>query len=311
MAFLLSEINEKAVRNPAGFIAECDASLARRVEYAADMIMEHMNMCPIVLLSGPSGAGKTTTAHMIEDELERRGVISHTVSMDNYFMTMDLRKCPRTPEGEVDFESPYLLDLELLNRHFCDLSQGKEIRVPKFIFSRQRRSANEFKRMKLNKNEIAIFEGIHALNDMITDKNPEAFKLYISAASETMDGDEIVMKPEWTRLVRRMVRDNNFRNADPSYTLELWANVIRGEAKNITPFKDKANLKLDSTLEYEIPVMRDIALPLFREIPEGTERFSELKALVPALEKYASIDVKYVRPESLVREFIGGGIYEY
>lgn len=311
MSFLLSEINERAVRDPAGFVAECDDAMMKRVKNAADMIEKHMPVCPIVLLSGPSGAGKTTTAHMIEDELERRGIISYTVSMDDYFKDMDVRTAPRTPEGDTDFESPYLLDLELLNRHFRELAEGGEILIPKFDFSQQKRRTDKSRRMKLQKNEIAIFEGIHALNDMITEKNPNAFRLYISNSAETTDGGKVIMRPEWTRLVRRAVRDNNFRSADAAYTLELWENVVCGERQNITPFKDKANLKLDSSLEYEIPVMRDIALPLFEEIPDGAERFPVLMSLLPALRKYASIDLEYVSRESMIREFIGGGVYEY
>lgn len=311
MSFLISKINERAVRDPRGFITECDAVMAGRVKYAADMIEEHMQICPIVLLSGPSGAGKTTTAHMIEDELEKRGIISHTVSMDDYFKNMDPQTTPRTPEGKPDFESPYLLDLELLNSHFKDLSEGREIWVPKFVFAMQKRSSNKFRRIKLEKNEIAIFEGIHALNDMITEKNPNAFRLYISNISATLDGDEVLMRPEWTRLVRRVVRDNNFRSADAAYTMELWENVIRGEERNIIPFKDKANLQLDSSLEYEMPIMRNIVMPLFEEIPEGRKRFPVLDVLLPALEKYVPIDIEYVGRESLVREFIGGGIYKY
>ena len=231
--------------------------------------------------------------------------------MDNYFKTLDLRTCPRTPEGEVDYESPNLLDMELLNEHFEALSRGEEIRVPHFMFARQKRSASQFTTMRLRENEVAIFEGIHALNDVITEKNPGAFKLYISAQSETVFPDGKIMKPEWTRLVRRVVRDNNFRGADAECTLSLWPNVMRGERKHITPFIEKANLQFDSFLEYELPVLAAFAIPLLRELTEGKCGFDEVNEMLPLLEKYVSIDSGLVPQDSLLREFIGGGIYKY
>ena len=138
---------------------------------------------PIVLLSGPSGSGKTTTAMKIAEELQRRGVNSRAVAMDNYFKTLNPKTAPRTPEGDIDYESPLCMDMELLDAHFTALSRGEEIVVPKFEFARQMRNDARGTPLKLGKNEIAIFEGIHALNDDIAGPHPEAAKLYISARS--------------------------------------------------------------------------------------------------------------------------------
>ena len=238
MAYQLKEINFKTVADPKGFIEECEEVYAKRVKEAADRIIANSKASPIVLLSGPSGSGKTTTARKISEELERRGIKAHYVGMDDYFKTVDPKTTPRTPEGDLDLESPLCLDMELLNEHFTMLAEGKRIYVPKYEFSRQMRILEPSKSIKLNKDEIVVFEGIHALNDSITERHPDAFKLYISARSNVEFNGSVVFKGTWFRLVRRTVRDYKFRGADPDMTMSMWANVRRGERANISPFKD-------------------------------------------------------------------------
>lgn len=310
MAFDLKDINFRTVADPRGFVEECDAVYAGRVENAADMILENSRKSPIVLLSGPSGSGKTTTARKISEALERRGVRAHYVGMDDYFKSVDPATAPRTPEGEIDLESPLCLDMELLNEHFSMLANGERIFVPKYEFSRQMRVLEPSKSIKLKKDEIVVFEGIHALNDMITARHPDAFKLYISARSNVEFNGETVFKGTWFRLVRRTVRDYKFRGADPAQTLKMWANVRRGEKANISPFKNKANFMFDSALPYEMAVMNETATKLFSSVPEGIERYGELRTVLPALQLFGVIDEALVAPDALIREFIGGGEYE-
>ena len=310
MAYDLKDINFRTVSDPKGFIDECDGVYAKRVETAADMIIENSRRSPIVLLSGPSGSGKTTTARKISEALERRGVRAHYVGMDDYFRTVDPATAPRTPEGDIDFESPLCLDMELLNDHFSMLAEGKRIYVPKYEFSRRMRVIEPSKSIKLKKDEIVVFEGIHALNDMITQKHPDAFKLYISARSNVEFNGEAVFKGTWFRLVRRTVRDYKFRGADPAQTLSMWANVRRGEKANISPFKNKADFQFDSSFPYEMAVMNEAATKLFSSIPEGIERYDELRQVLPALQLFGVIDESLVAPDALIREFIGGGEYE-
>ncbi len=311
MSYQLNDINFRTVSDPKAFVEECDQLYKEKVSKAADRIIENMERSPIVLLSGPSGSGKTTTAMKIAEELSRRGVGTYSVGMDDYFKTVDPATAPRTPEGDLDLESPLCLDMELMNEHFTKLSRGERIFVPKYEFSRRMRILEPSKSIKLKSNEVVVFEGIHALNDSITDVHPEAFKLYISARSDVLFEDKVVFKRTWFRLMRRMIRDSKFRGTDPTETLKMWANVRRGEKNYISPFKDKADLQFDTSFAYEPAVFNTLATRLFKSIPEGIERFDELRAVLPALQLFGVIHEELVAPDALIREFLGGGIYEY
>ena len=314
MPYQLSEINDKIRKDPAAFLAECDAHYQERIHTAVDTILERMKESPIVLLSGPSGSGKTTTAMKLEQELERRGVNSHTISLDNYFKTLNRKTAPRTPEGDIDYESPVLLDLDLLDETFSRLSQGEWVVVPKYEFARQMRNDSRGTFLKLDKNEIAIFEGIHALNDDIFGRHPEATGLYISARSNVLEGEELRFKGTWMRISRRAVRDYNFRGTDLLETLLMWYNVRRGEKKYISPFKNRANIIIDSSLPYEVPVFANYAHALreaVAQIPADNPRCHEFHDLVDAFGYFEPVDPALVPPESLIREFIGGGTYSY
>ena len=310
MSYDLNEINFRTVSDPQGFVEESDAEYYKKVERAAELIADNHKKSPIVLLAGPSGSGKTTTSMKVAEALNRRGIGTHYVAMDDYFNTVDPLTSPRTPEGDYDLESPLCLDIALLNRHFDMLAEGKRIFVPKYEFSRRMRVSEPSKSIKLRDDEVVIFEGIHALNDMITDRHPDAFKLYISARSDVLFNGQTVFKSTWFRLVRRTVRDFNFRGSDAAETMAMWANVRRGEKNYISPFKDKANFQFDSTMPYELAVLNHTATRLFQTVPEGIERYDELRGVLPALQLFGDIDEKYVAPDGLLREFIGGGIYE-
>ncbi len=309
MAYDLDYINFKTVSDPAGFIGECDELYRSRVEEAVDHILNNKHNSRIILLSGPSGSGKTTTSMKIAQALEERGVHTHYIGMDDYFKTVDATT-PRTPEGELDLESPLCLDMELLNRHFTELENGERIYVPKYEFSRRMRIQEPSKSIKLRGDEMVIFEGIHALNSIITSVHPNAFKLYISARSDVMFKGRVIFKRTWFRLVRRMVRDYNFRGSDPLETMSMWANVRRGEIHYISPFKDKADFRFDTSFAYELPVFNRTATKLFQAVPEGIERFDELRRVLPALQLFGVIDEDLVADDAMIREFIGGGIYE-
>ena len=306
MAYQLSEINAAVRRDPVGFMEECDQDYQGKVARAAEKICENMKKSPVVLLSGPSGSGKTTTAEKLSRELERRGVRTHAVSMDDYFVNQDRAALPRTPDGSIDYESPEMMDLKLLDEHFAKLTRGEWILVPKFEFARQMRNDSRGRPLKLGRDEVAIFEGIHALNTQLTSRHPDATRLYISARSDIVDdGGAVIFKRTWLRLTRRAVRDYNFRGTDVSGTLEMWANVRRGEKLYISPYKETAHIMFDSAHAYETSVMASYAKPIMAAVPEENQRRHELLALVRAFDRFEPIDPKLVPQGSLIHEFIG------
>ncbi len=314
MPYQLQEINHSLRTDPKGFLERSDAAYQSRIDAAVDRILERMKVSPIVLLSGPSGSGKTTTAMKLEQELERRGVNTHTISMDNYYKTLNRKTAPRTPEGDIDYESPVLLDLDLLDETFSKLSRGEWVVVPKYEFARQMRNDSRGTFLKLDKNEIAIFEGIHALNDDIFGRHPEATGLYISARSNVLEGEQLRFKGTWMRISRRAVRDYNFRGTDLLETLLMWYNVRRGEKKYISPYKNRANVVIDSSLPYEVSVFANYAAALSQaadQIPADNPRYGEFHDLVDSFRYFEPVDLDLVPPESLIREFIGGGSYHY
>ncbi|MDR2664678.1 MAG: nucleoside kinase, partial [Oscillospiraceae bacterium] len=303
MAYELSTINRRAKEDPEAFVQEGEDEYHKRLHRAVGMIRENTARSPIVLLSGPSGSGKTTTAKRIGDELARSGIGAHTVSLDNYFRTVYPETAPRTATGEYDFESPECLDMELINAHFSALARGEEILIPHFKFSTQSRSPSRFTPMRLRESEIAIFEGIHALNDSITGEHPEAFRLYVSARSDVVDGGAVRFKRTWTRLIRRAVRDAFFRGTDAHSTLRMWANVRRGEKLHISPFKNSADCLLDTSMSYEVSAIKRYAEQAFGDVPGDSGRVEELRQVLSALELFEDIEPRFIPDDSILREF--------
>lgn len=310
MSYSLKEINEAVRSDPQGFARACDQTFHQKVEMAAKKIADHRKESRIILLSGPSGSGKTTTAMKIEEVLDNAGIETHTISMDNYFNTIDPDTAPRNREGQIDYESPFCLDIDLLNRHFSMLDRGETIHIPKYEFSRQMRSDILSQPLKLGPDEMAIFEGIHALNDVIVGKNLKAFKLYIAARSNVVDEDgTVVFDHSWLRLCRRIVRDFKFRGSDATFTLKMWPNVRRGEKLYISPYKENADLMFDSSLACEFSVLKPFVVPLLEAIPKG--QYQVVDDILAAYQRIEPMDERYIAPNSLVREFIGGSGYQY
>ncbi|MCL2366110.1 MAG: nucleoside kinase [Oscillospiraceae bacterium] len=309
--YSLEEINARVRIEKEGFARECEAIYNRKVMEAAAMIKERADFSHVVFLSGPSGSGKTTTALKVCHALESIGVQATTISLDKYYTPFDPETSPLTEDGEPDLESPYCLDLDLLNEHFRALDRGDEVIIPHYSFKLQARDPSKEKPLRLTGGAVAIFEGIHALNDMLSDEHPESFKLYISARSDIEKNGNILFKRTWTRLLRRVVRDENFRGTGASETLTMWANVRHGEKTYISPFKHKADVLFDSSMPYEVPIMKKFALQALRNVPKEADRLNELLDLLSALEEFEEMDDALVPSDSILREFIGGGKFKY
>ena len=312
MNYELNEICRRIYSDPEEYVAECDGLLDRRIRMAAVRFAADIDARNIVLLSGPSGSGKTTTAKLLERRLSEWGIQMHVISLDDYYRTVDPETHPRDSSGHPDFESPELLDIPLLTRHFAELSHGGEILIPKFDFTKQARDDSRATPLRVGANEMVIFEGIHALNPMLSGPvGGRAQKLYVSARSQVLKDGDLHFKGTWTRLIRRLIRDEKFRDTKAAYTMTLWAGVRRGEKRYISPYKESADCVIDSFLPYEICVLRPFALPLVETVPDHCPRQIELRNIHPRLSDFPSLDEGYIAHDALLREFIGGGSIDY
>lgn len=309
MSYELNAINSMAKTNPEKLIRQSEAEYESRIKLAAELIVQ--NRSSVVLLSGPSGSGKTTTSKKIEFEIRKRGIMTHAIGMDHYFKTIDPATAPRTPEGEIDFESPECVDFELMKIHFDRFNSGIPIAIPRYNFESHKREKTHSMISYPTGNDIVIIEGIHALGETATSTFPDAYRLYISTASDIVNDGKEFFFHTLLRLVRRLVRDHQFRGASAEYTLKLWDNVRRGEIAHIRPYKKHANFTFDSSFPYELCVMKKYFLELFEDVPESVKNEGDVAKVLAALPHFESVDSSLVPPESLLREFIGGGIYEY
>jgi len=307
-AYAIEQLNASIRSDARKFADESETIFSEKLRLAADTISDNRRKSPIVLLSGPSGSGKTTSAKRIAELLEKRGIRAHTISLDDYFIDPHLPGSPRLPNGEPDLESPMCVDWTLLGAHFEALERGDAIDIPWFDFLKQSRNGSRLN-LKLGEDEIAVFEGIHALNNRITDDHPEAFRLYISARSDFTLNGTVVWKRTLTRLMRRTIRDHNFRGTPPEETLYRWDNVRDGEKKYISPFRQKAHMSIDTTIPYEISLMKSRIAELFKSAPKDASRYTDAESILNLLPEFEPIDDKYVPLESILREFIGGGLF--
>ena len=306
----LTKLN-KAIRDgKAKDIVMLDEALhEKKISRIADSIAEKKDV-KMVLIAGPSSSGKTTFAQRLGLQLQLNGLKPVTISVDNYFVERE--QTPLDSDGKYDFEAIEAVDMKLLNEHIERLLNGEEVEMPTFNFTT---GSKEYKgnKVKLGKDDIIVMEGIHCLNDRLTAQIPrnKKFKVYISALTVLNIDEFNRISTTDSRLIRRIVRDSNFRSYSAIHTLKMWNSVNRGELKNIFPFQEEADAMFNTSLIYEICVLKKYALPQLEAIDNRSIEFSEAKRIREFLKYFEDIPDDLVPTNSLLREFIGGGDFKY
>jgi uridine kinase len=264
----------------------------------------------LVLMSGPSSSGKTTTAKRLGIQLRVLGLTPVLVSLDDYFV--DREKTPRDAADDYDYESFEAIDHATFNDHLRRLVAGESVGVPRYDFITGKRQWHE-NPLQLDERSILIVEGIHALNPRLTDSLPDdlKFRIYLSAlTSIAMDNLSRIPTTD-NRLIRRMVRDSLTRGSDASATLKRWQSVRRGEEKWIFPYQENADVMFNSSLFYELPVLKSYVVPLLRSVPNTISEYGEAQRLLKLLDFFVTIPPDEIPPTSILREFIGGSSFRY
>jgi uridine kinase len=281
----------------------------KKIAGIADKIADNKNI-KMILIAGPSSSGKTTFAQRLGLQLKINGLKPVTISVDNYFVERE--QTPRDENGEYDFEDIEAIDLELFNKDLTALLKGETINCPEFDFSVGTKRYKG-KTMHLAEDEILVIEGIHCLNDKLTSQIPkeQKYKVYISDLTVlNMDRLNRISTTD-TRLIRRIVRDYQFRNYSAEHTLNSWPKVNRGEQKNIFPYQEEADSIFNTSLIYEIAALKEIALPLLEKITPDKKEHAEAVRLINILKYFEPISSEFIPANSLLKEFLGGGYFEY
>lgn len=279
----------------------------KKIAQIADMINERKET-KVVLIAGPSSSGKTTFANRLSVQLRVNGHVPIPISLDDYFV--DREHTPKDENGEYDFESVYSLDLELFNSNLSGLLKGEEVEIPSFNFKKGEREWVGHK-LTLPSNGILLIEGIHGLNPILTSSilDKQKFKIYISALTQlNLDNHNRIATTD-IRRVRRIVRDYLSRGYGAEETLKMWPSIRRGEERNIFVFQEEADVMFNSTLVYELCVLKRYALEELDKISPDSSVYLEASRLKSFLGFFKEIDKDYVPMNSILREFIGGSVF--
>lgn len=292
------------------FIRVAEALHNKRIAEIADRIHDRRGSVRTVLIAGPSSSGKTTFTKKLAIQLRVTGFNPVTISLDDYFVNRE--HTPRDANGDYDFEALEAIDVELLNDHLVRLFRGETVEIPEFDFRSGERKA-EGKRLSLPDRGILVMEGIHGLNERLTPLVPreQKYTVYVSALTQLNLDDHNRISTTDNRLLRRIVRDYNFRGYSAITTLSRWPSVRRGEDENIFPYQNNADSAFNSALDYELSVLKSYAEPLLKSVKPFHAEYSEAIRLLTFLNNFASLPATYVPDESILREFIGNSAFKY
>ncbi|AJD31899.1 MULTISPECIES: nucleoside kinase [Clostridium] len=307
----LGALNDKVVNGEIKDIIRVSEALhEKKIANIADMIYDKENI-KMVLISGPSSSGKTTFANRLGIQLRVNALVPVPISLDNYFVNRE--DTPKDENGEYDFESIDALDIDLFNENLKRILKGEEVEIPTFNFKKGKREYNG-KKIKLPKNGILIVEGIHGLNPILTreinDKNK--FKIYISALTQLNIDNHNRVSTTDVRIIRRLVRDYLSRGYGGEETLKMWPSIKRGEDRNIFVFQENADVMFNSTIVYELCILKKYALAELNKIDKDSTVYYDALKLKSFLNFFKEVDMSLVPDNSILREFIGGScFYEY
>lgn len=292
------------------YIQVAETLMNKRVAEIADQVAERAATLKVVLIAGPSSSGKTTTSKKLAIQLKVLGFNPVIIGLDDYFVNRD--RTPRDENGELDFECLEALDVAYLNQQLLQLFDGEEVELPTYDFKAGARK-DSGRKIRMQERDILIMEGIHGLNERLTPKIPldQKMRIYVSALTQiNMDGHNRISTTD-NRLLRRMVRDNQFRGHSAQQTIKMWPSVQRGERLHIFPFQNSADAALNSALDYELGVLKIYAEPILRGIKPMHPEYTEAKRLLNFLAYFAPIPAQFVPNDSIVREFIGESSFKY
>lgn len=285
-----------------------EAFQEKKLAQIADMITSSEHRKRMVLISGPSSSGKTTFAKRLSIQLRVNGLRPVTISLDDYFVDRD--QTPKDEFGQFDFEALEAIDIKLFNEHLSGLIRGLEQEIPIFNFPKGCRE-KVGKKLKVEDDQILIIEGIHGLNEVLTASvaRESKFKIYVSALTSLNIDDHNRIPTTDARMLRRIVRDYQFRGCSAQDTINRWPSVRRGEEKNIFPFQEDADIMFNSSLVYELGLLKTYAEPLLAQIQPGRREYSEARRLLEFLSYFLPIENADIPGNSIIREFIGGSTF--
>ena len=285
-------------------IRVAEALQEKKIAQIADFVSSHRHQVRVILVAGPSSSGKTTFAQRLNIQLRVNNVWPVPISLDDYFVD---RCCtPLDENGEFDFDAVEAIDLPLFNEHLTKILAGEEVSIPSYNFQTGMREFRGHK-IKIEPDQPLIIEGIHGLNERLTAAVPRdhKIKIYISALTQLSIDNHNRIPTTDARLIRRIVRDSQFRSHDALVTLRMWASVRRGEERNIFPFQEEADVMFNSALIYELAVLKKYAEPLLEKITPDLPEYSEARRLLNFLRYFQSVDDDEIPSNSILREFVG------